>query len=113
DRQALAHLAANFADPTVGAVTGELRYVMPGSHAMEGEQADLDLYWRYELWARRRHSAMDSTLNTTGCIYALRRGLAHPIPIDTLVDDAVLPLGAFLNGYRVIFDRQAIAYDAP
>jgi cellulose synthase/poly-beta-1,6-N-acetylglucosamine synthase-like glycosyltransferase len=109
DPQALAHLAANFADPSVGAVTGELRYVNP----QLGEQADLDLYWRYELWARRKHSAIDSTLNTTGCLYAMRRGLAEPLPIDTLVDDVVLPLGAFLRGYRVVFDDQAIAYDAP
>jgi hypothetical protein len=33
----LAHLAANFADPKVGAVTGELR-LLQGEH---GEQADI------------------------------------------------------------------------
>jgi biofilm PGA synthesis N-glycosyltransferase PgaC len=109
DPHAIAHLAANFADPSVGAVTGELRYLNP----QRGEQADLDLYWRYELWARRQHSAIDSTLNTTGCLYAMRRSLAEPLPTDTLVDDVVLPLGAFLSGYRVVFDDRAIAYDAP
>lgn len=109
DRSALAHLAANFADPTVGAVTGELRIVQPDT----GEQADLDRYWRYELWARGRHSEIDSLFNTTGCIYAIRRELAQPIPADTLTDDAAIPLRAFFAGYRVIFDRAAIAYDYP
>lgn len=108
DPDALSHLIANFADPTVGAVTGELRFLDP---ARSGEEADLELYWRYELWARRRHSAIDSTYNTTGCIYAMRRALAAPIPPDTLTDDAVIPLNAFFRGYRVIFDDQAIAYD--
>jgi cellulose synthase/poly-beta-1,6-N-acetylglucosamine synthase-like glycosyltransferase len=113
DRSALTHLVANFADRSVGAVTGELRYLKSSEGNPAGEQADMDLYWRYELWARRRHSAIDSTLNTTGCVYAMRRSLARPLPVDTLVDDAFLPLGAFLNGYRVIFDPQAIAYDLP
>jgi cellulose synthase/poly-beta-1,6-N-acetylglucosamine synthase-like glycosyltransferase len=108
-RDALAQLAANFADPSVGAVTGELRIVQPGT----GEQADLDRYWRYELWARRRHSAIDSIFNTTGCIYAIRRDLVRPIPPDTLTDDAVIPLRAFFAGYRVIFDPAAAAYDYP
>jgi poly-beta-1,6-N-acetyl-D-glucosamine synthase len=110
DPDALSHLVANFADPSVGAVTGELQMLDPARH---GQQADIELYWRYELWARRRHSQIDSLFNTTGCIYALRRSLAQPIAPDTLTDDAVIPLRAFFRGYRVIFDDQAIAYDYP
>jgi cellulose synthase/poly-beta-1,6-N-acetylglucosamine synthase-like glycosyltransferase len=109
DRMALRHLVANFADPGVGAVTGELRLLKGDG----GEQTDLDLYWRYELWARTRHSYIDSTFNTTGCIYAMRRSLAGPLPADTLSDDAVLPQMAFFRGYRVIFDPAAIAIDYP
>lgn len=107
---ALSHLVANFADPSVGAVTGELQMLDPDR---AGEQADLELYWRYELWVRRRHSVIDSILVTTGCIYAIRRSLAEPIPPDTLTDDAVIPLRILFRGYRVIFDEQAIAYDYP
>ena len=109
ERTALRHLVANFADPAVGAVTGELRLVKGDG----GEQADLDLYWRYEVWARQRHSNIDSMFNTTGCIYAMRRDLALPLPTDTLSDDAMLPLQAFSRGYRVIFEPQAIAIDYP
>ncbi len=109
DPMALRHLVANFADPTVGAVTGEMRLLKGES----GEQADMDLYWRYEIWARTRQSAIDSIFNTTGCIYAMRRNLAVPLRIDTLSDDAALPLGAFFAGYRVIFDAAAIAVDYP
>jgi cellulose synthase/poly-beta-1,6-N-acetylglucosamine synthase-like glycosyltransferase len=109
DPACLRHLVANFADETVGAVTGELHLVRGDS----GEQADMDLYWRYEIWARTRQSRIDSLFNTTGCIYAMRRSLAAPLPPDTLTDDAVLPLRAFLSGYRVIFDPAAIAFDYP
>lgn len=107
---ALSHLVANFADASVGAVSGELQLLDP---AHTGEQADLNLYWRYELWARRRHSRIDSILVTTGCIYAVRRSILEPIPPDTLTDDAVIPLRVMFRGYRVIFEDQAIAYDYP
>ena len=106
----LAHLAANFADPTVGAVTGEPRFLDPDR---TGEEADMEVYWRYELWVRRRHSQIDSACVTTGWIYALRRSLAKPIPDDTLTDDAAIPLNAFLSGYRVVVERQAVAFDYP
>lgn len=109
ERSCLRHLVANFADPAVGAVTGEM-VLRRGDN---GEQADMDLYWRYEIWARKRHSEIDSLFNTTGCIYAMRRSLTAPLPPDTLTDDAVMPLRAFFRGYRVIFDPAAIAYDYP
>ncbi len=114
DSKALAHLAANFADPEVGAATGELRFFPDPKHpGPTGEQTSLQLYWRYELWARSCHSRIHSIFNTTGCIYAIRRTLADPIPPDTLADDAVIPLRAYLRGYRVIFEPAAVAFDYP
>ena len=109
DPQALRHLVANFADPTVGAVSGELRLL----RGDDGHQADMELYWRYEVWMRKRHSHIDSVFNTTGCIYAIRRELAAPMAPDTLTDDAIMPLRAFFRGYRVILDPEALAFDYP
>jgi cellulose synthase/poly-beta-1,6-N-acetylglucosamine synthase-like glycosyltransferase len=109
NRLALSHLVANFADASVGAATGELR--LQGS--APGVQADLGLYWRYETWVRKRHSAIHSVFQASGCIYALRRDLAACIPVDTLADDAELAIRAYLAGYRVILDTAATAYDYP
>jgi poly-beta-1,6-N-acetyl-D-glucosamine synthase len=111
DRMALAHLVANFADESVGAVSGELRYLRDEGAA--GEATDMNLYWAYELWARRQHSAIDSMFSATGCIYALRRELFASIPADTLSDDVQIPLGAFFRGRRVVFEPAAVAYDYP
>jgi cellulose synthase/poly-beta-1,6-N-acetylglucosamine synthase-like glycosyltransferase len=109
DRASLRHLVANFADQTVGVVTGDVRLVQGDG----GEQADLNLYWRYELWARIRHSDILSSFNTAGCFYAMRRNLASPLPSDTISDDAILPLRAFFRGYRVILDPEAFVTDYP
>ena len=111
-RQALAadclrNLVSCFADPTVGAVSGELM-IRDGE---TGEEVGAGLYWKYEKWLRKRESRIDSVMGATGCIYAMRRTLAVPLPPETLVDDMFLPLAAFFRGYRVILDDTAIAFD--
>jgi cellulose synthase/poly-beta-1,6-N-acetylglucosamine synthase-like glycosyltransferase len=103
----LRHLVASLADPSVGSVTGEL-YIVTGDRQ---EETDMGLYWRYEVWARKQMSQIDSMFGATGCIYAMRRELVEPIPPDTLTDDAVFPLSAFFKGYRMILDIDAKAYD--
>jgi cellulose synthase/poly-beta-1,6-N-acetylglucosamine synthase-like glycosyltransferase len=103
----LRHLVACLADPTVGSVTGEL-HIVAGDRQ---EEADMGLYWRYEVWARKQMTQIDSIFGATGCIYAMRRALVSPIPPDTLGDDAAFPLQAFFRNYRMILDIEAKAYD--
>jgi biofilm PGA synthesis N-glycosyltransferase PgaC len=107
--RSLIHLVANLADPSVGAVSGALVIV----DQRPGEQSDLGLYWRYETWMRKRHSEIYSVFNATGCIYVQRRALAAALPEDTLADDAALPLQALLGGFRVVLEKDAVAYDLP
>ena len=70
------------------------------------------LYWRYEKQLRRLESTVGSTLGATGAIYALRRSLYRPLPGNTILDDVLAPMRAVLEGYRVVFNEQAIAFDA-
>ena len=105
----LANLVACFADPEVGVASGELM-IRQGAGL---EEASVGLYWKYEKWIRKQLSRLDSVLGATGCIYAMRRQLASPLPEDTLNDDMYLPLAAFFRGARVILDDSALAYDYP
>jgi biofilm PGA synthesis N-glycosyltransferase PgaC len=113
-RQALApdslrNLVGCFADPSVGAASGEL--VIRDGETLE--ELSVGLYWKYEKWLRKRESRIDSVMGATGCIYAMRRELAVPLPAGTLVDDMFLPLAAFFRGYRVTLDETAVAFDYP
>jgi cellulose synthase/poly-beta-1,6-N-acetylglucosamine synthase-like glycosyltransferase len=109
DPQSLANLVECFSDPKVGAASGEL-IIRDGKGT---EEASVGLYWKYEKWIRKQQSRIHSVMGTTGCIYAMRRRLAQPLPPGTLVDDMYLPLNAFFEGYRIILDDSAIAYDFP
>ena len=108
---ALKHLAANFADPRVGGVTGEL-VLDAEEKATDSTVGDgVGLYWRYEKWLRRNESTVWSTLGATGAIYALRRELWTPLPAGTLLDDVLAPMRVVLGGHRIVFEEQARAFD--
>ncbi len=64
---ALRTLVARFADPDVGYVCGQLRFVDAAGTNMEG------LYWRYELWIRSLESRLAGVTGGNGAIYAVRR----------------------------------------
>lgn len=109
ERDALRQIVANFADPTVGAVSGDL----PFRASRNAEEANTSHYWRFERWLRIQLGRVDSTFGTTGPFYAMRRSLAPVMPADVLLDDMYLPLHGFFQGYRVIVDEQARAIDYP
>jgi cellulose synthase/poly-beta-1,6-N-acetylglucosamine synthase-like glycosyltransferase len=110
-REALVELVANFADPQVGGVTGEL-VLDAESHTDSSTVGDgVGLYWKYEKWLRRNESRVWSTLGATGAIYAMRRALWRALPADTLLDDVLAPMRTVLNGWRVVFEERARAFD--
>ncbi|MGE5815665.1 MAG: glycosyltransferase, partial [Acidobacteriota bacterium] len=114
DRAVLRSLAENFADPKVGAVTGELLLDCesdPAASAGSTVGESVGAYWRYEKWLRKQESAIWSTLGATGAIYAMRRRLWQSLPGPTLLDDVLGPMRVVLAGYRVVFDDRAKAYD--
>jgi cellulose synthase/poly-beta-1,6-N-acetylglucosamine synthase-like glycosyltransferase len=105
---AIRELVANFADPNVGAVSGELMLLDDsGSEASDA----VGLYWRYEKRLRMMEGRIHSLLGVTGAIYALRREIAEPLPPDVILDDVMMPMRALLRGQRVVFDGAARAFD--
>ena len=104
---AIARLAAHFADPRIGAVSGALEIEAASSAAGAG----VDAYWRMEKALRSAESRVDSCIGCTGAIYAIRRALFTPIPADTLLDDVVIPMHIAATGARVIHDSDALAFD--
>jgi cellulose synthase/poly-beta-1,6-N-acetylglucosamine synthase-like glycosyltransferase len=111
---AIRRLVENFADPSVGAATGELLLDCEDRQEPDGSSSvaeSVAAYWQYEKWLRRKESAVWSTLGATGAIYAMRRSLWRPLPVATLLDDVLAPMRVVLAGYRVVFDDRAKAFD--
>jgi cellulose synthase/poly-beta-1,6-N-acetylglucosamine synthase-like glycosyltransferase len=105
---AFALLAENFADPSVGCVSGEL---MLGDMNSGESGKGIGLYWRIEKRIRELESDSGSVAGATGAIYAVRRKCIPNLPIETLLDDVFIPMAVVERGYRVVFDPRARAWD--
>jgi biofilm PGA synthesis N-glycosyltransferase PgaC len=108
ERVALRQLMENFADPQVGCVSGELMLGDPKT----GETSEgVGIYWTIEKRIRELESVSGSVVGATGALYAIRRGLLSPIPAETILDDVYLPMQVVRQGFRVVFDLRARAWD--
>ncbi len=107
DRQVVRNMVRNFADPEVGVVTGESRYLIEdGDTSTESE----NLYWRYELMLKKLESALGSVVGGDGAIYAIRKSLYRPMQPSDL-SDFVNPLQIVAQGYRNVYEPEAFSYE--
>jgi cellulose synthase/poly-beta-1,6-N-acetylglucosamine synthase-like glycosyltransferase len=106
---AIQKLVANFADPKVGCVAGELILRQDGHDATS--EAVGGLYWRYEQWIRNCEATFDSPVGVYGGFYAIRRELFVPMPAGLILDDMFQPLSIIRQGYRSVLDLRACVYD--
>jgi len=103
--EAISELAANFADQSVGCVSGELMF----RSAQEG--GGVSAYWRFEKAIRKWESASGSVMGATGALYAVRRRLIPQVPPGTILDDVYIPLEVIRQNGRVVFEPKARAWD--
>lgn len=107
---AIRALVSCFADPTVGCVTGRIAL----GEAAFGERSDtavavgLEGRLQYEQEVRRAQGEAFSLFGASGAIYAVRRALYQPLPPDQ-VSDLVLPLQLLEQGYRTVYEPEAVA----
>ncbi len=108
DPNAVSELTACFADPSIGAVSGELLLdSSPGSSSASA----LGIYWKIEKIVRKLESDSGSVVGVTGAIYAIRREFYTEIPPSTILDDVFVPMCVARTGKRVVFQPTAIARD--
>jgi cellulose synthase/poly-beta-1,6-N-acetylglucosamine synthase-like glycosyltransferase len=104
ERYVIAKLVRNFSDPSVGYVTGRMVYTDPdGTVVGDGCSA----YMKYENFLRVQESRVGSVVGVDGGVDAVRRTLYRAMSPDQL-PDFVLPLRVVEQGYRVVYEPEAI-----
>jgi glycosyltransferase involved in cell wall biosynthesis len=105
---ALRALVRPFADPDVGGVAGDQRYVADGAAdaIAGGEQR----YWSFDRLLKKAESRCGNVISATGAIYAVRRSLFRPVA-PGVTDDFFTSTGVIEQGYRLIFAPDAVAYE--
>jgi poly-beta-1,6-N-acetyl-D-glucosamine synthase len=106
DDATLPRLLERFADPQIGAVSGDLQL-----RTSSGGLATVDFYWRLEKALRVNESRWHSSIGVTGAVCAVRRSLFPRLPPGTILDDVYWPMAVVLQGRRVVHEPRALAYD--
>jgi len=92
----------------VGCVVGNLVYRTRGTNISESE----GFYWKFEKKLRRLESDLGILAIATGACMTVRKNLWKDLtPIDDC--DFTTPLDVILQGYKVVYAPDAIAYDIP
>ncbi len=105
--QALRRLIRNFADPEVGCVGGAKRIRYDGTVPAQGEST----YWRYEAHLKRCDSIVGSAIGAEGALMAIRRDLYRLLAEDSLIEDFVLAMRLVEDGWRVMYEPEAIIWE--
>jgi poly-beta-1,6-N-acetyl-D-glucosamine synthase len=108
ETNAIRKLIANFHDTKVGCVSGELVFYKESGSKIE---AEIGYYWNLEKKIRKMESKTGSVVGATGAIYAIRRHLYTSLPKGLILDDVYIPMKIVCQGYRAVFESDAIAYD--
>ena len=106
-RDTLSHLMRPFADPEVGCALGHLEYIS----AMKSATASIgSFYWRLEEKIKALESLSGSAITADGSIFAFRRVLHRPPPLN-VADDIFISLSVLCAGFRVVRAGDAVAYE--
>lgn len=105
---ALRALVAPFADPEVGGVAGDQRY-LPADRAAPDAAGERS-YWDLDRRVKLAESVAGSTVSATGAIYAIRRELFEPVRLG-VTDDFITSTAVIARGRRLAFAPDAVAWE--
>lgn len=105
--QAIYELVKHYANPKVGAVTGEKRIITKDKENASG--AGEGIYWKYESFLKQLDSDFYTIVGAAGELMSYRTSLYKELPKDTLLDDLMQSMQIAVEGYQVVYEKKAWA----
>lgn len=100
--QALTNVIRHFDDPDVGCVCGKIVASVSGGDELITSTASTSIkYWAFDATVRRLETCVASVIGAHGPLFAIRRDLHEPVPVE-LFDDFYLSMAILYNGHRVV-----------
>lgn len=106
NKYSIKNLTRNFADKNVGCISGRIELLTDNNSVSESQ----GFYWKYEMILRNLESKIGILHTASGQIMAFRKSLFIPFE-DKYGDDSMIPLDIVAQGYKVVHDDDAIAYE--
>ena len=100
---AITNLVKYFCDENIGVVCGRLKLLNNGKETGEG------FYWRYETALKKLENNISCVIGANGAIYAVRKVLLQPLPVNTINDDFTISMRILGKGFGGKYAADAIA----
>ena len=97
---------ATFSDPQIGVACGHLIYINESTATAKVGT----IYWRLEETIKQLESDTGSAMGADGSLFAIRRELYDPVPVD-IIDDFCTSMRILCRGYRVVRVEKAVCYE--
>jgi cellulose synthase/poly-beta-1,6-N-acetylglucosamine synthase-like glycosyltransferase len=107
NKEAIRELVKHYKDENVGAVTGEKRIISTNKEG--ASTAGEGIYWKYESLLKKLDSDFYSVVGAAGELMSYRTSLYKELPGDSLLDDLMQSMQIAIDGYRVIYEKNAWA----
>ena len=101
-------LVRNFADASVGLVSGRVQLI---NHHLFYRGPE-NYYYQYEEFLQRQEAVAGTMLGADGAMFAIRRELFRPPSAAVILDDFVIAMSIVRQGKRVVFEPDAVGLEA-
>lgn len=109
DKSALKNLINKFHNHEIGGVSGRL---ILSDDNITTESVEEKKYWMLETFIKQAEGKLGMLIGANGGIFAIRKELFTPIPIEKAVtDDFFLSLSVLSMGYKFLYANDAVAYE--
>ncbi|MBI9070458.1 MAG: glycosyltransferase [Melioribacteraceae bacterium] len=108
DKKAIKSLMNYFQDQTIGGVSGRL--ILTDANVDSNESVEETKYWKYETKLKKSEGRCGTLIGANGGIFAIRRELFKPIPIEKAVtDDLFISLNVLSKKFKFKYCYESFA----
>ncbi|RYE23523.1 MAG: glycosyltransferase family 2 protein [Sphingobacteriales bacterium] len=111
NKDCIREIVKHYQDPKVGAVAGEKVVSADAGEGVAG--AGEGLYWKYESFLKKLDARFYSVVGAAGELFSVRTSLFEPVHKNVLLDDFIISMNICKKGYRVMYEPNAYATEAP
>lgn len=109
NRDCIRQLVKHYQNEKVGAVAGAKKVISAGADSASG--AGEGIYWKYESALKKWDSELYTVVGAAGELISFRTELVTKLEEDTILDDFMQSLRICSQGYRVVYEPNAMAVE--
>lgn len=105
-------IVKHYQNQDVGGVAGEKIVKEDGSNDSTSGAGE-GLYWKYESFLKKLDSDFYTVVGAAGELFSIRTELFFDVPENVLLDDFIISLKIAERGYKIKYEPNAFAIEAP